>query len=400
MNKKLLFLSPFFYPEPISTGKYNSFLARSIVESGKDVIVGCSHPLYPDWKPSISTESFKGAEIIRGGSCIKYPRSAMARRLVLELWFTLHAISVVLKVRKKIDSIVVVFPPSLFFCLIRLVLPSNVRRIGIVHDLQGILGLTGGGLAKRILSKIVTYVEKAGFSACDKLVLLSEAMKRNVVCGYGIDPNKCLVHYPFVTEAIDNDNKMRNVLEKCLPVNFKHVIYSGALGEKQDPENLLGMFTKLVATRKDIVCHIFSRGPLFEQLQCALPPDIKDRILFHDLVDEADLPELFARSTVQVIPQKVGTSGGAFPSKLPNLLASGVPVFAVTDEGSELSKLLAESGIGVCRHSWELDSVVATLSSFVDQVSQSSNFERATKIKSFVNKYFNVDNLVKELEAV
>jgi colanic acid biosynthesis glycosyl transferase WcaI len=398
--RKTLILSPFFYPEPISTGKYNSFLAHAIIESGREVIVGCSHPLYPDWVPSYTSESLAGAEIIRGGSNLKYPKSAVARRLVLEIWFSMHSIAVVFKVRKKIDSVIVVFPPSLFFYLIRFILPRTVRRIGIVHDLQGILGLTGDGLAKKIFSKIVTHVEKAGFSSCDRLVLLSEAMKKNVVCGYGVDPDKCSVHYPFVTEDLSGDGKIRNVLDAYLSKQYKHVIYSGALGDKQDPENLLGMFVKLVSIRHDIVCHIFSRGPLFDKLQSTLNPTLKNKILFHDLVGEIDLPELFERSTVQVIPQKAGTSCGAFPSKLPNLLASGVPVFAVTDADSELSKLLEESGFGAFSHTWDFDSVVSSLSSFVDKMSTGSNVERAIEVKSFVNKHFNVANLVNELESV
>ena len=156
--RKTLILSPFFYPEPISTGKYNSSLAQAIIESGRKVIVGCSHPIYPDWAPSYTSESLAGAEIIRGGSYLKYPKSAVARRLVLEIWFSMHSIAVVLKVRKKIDSVIVVFPPSLFFYLIRFILPCTVRRIGIVHDLQGLLGLTGDGMAKKIFSKILTHV--------------------------------------------------------------------------------------------------------------------------------------------------------------------------------------------------------------------------------------------------
>jgi hypothetical protein len=82
------------------------------------------------------------------------------------------------------------------------------------------------------------------------------------------------------------------------------------------------------------------------------------------------------------------------------LLASGVPVFAVTDADSELSKLLEESGLGAFSHTWDFDSVVSSLSSFVDKMATGSNVERAIEVKSFVNKHFNVVNLVNELESV
>ncbi len=67
INKRVLFLSPFFYPEMISTGKYNSYLVKVLVNRGYSVDVVASHPLYPDWKPKISKADLQGCTIHRGG---------------------------------------------------------------------------------------------------------------------------------------------------------------------------------------------------------------------------------------------------------------------------------------------------------------------------------------------
>ena len=82
--KKVLIVSPFFSPELISTGKYNTDLAIQIQKQNCQVKVLCSHPLYPDWKPQKSNQMIKGIEIKRGGSWLRYPKNNILRRLLLE----------------------------------------------------------------------------------------------------------------------------------------------------------------------------------------------------------------------------------------------------------------------------------------------------------------------------
>lgn len=61
-RKKILIASPFFYPEPISTGKYSTFLAEKLVEKDHDVTVICS---YPAWQPKFTRKTLAGVRVIR-----------------------------------------------------------------------------------------------------------------------------------------------------------------------------------------------------------------------------------------------------------------------------------------------------------------------------------------------
>lgn len=326
---------------------------------------------------------------------MRYPRAPMGRRLALELWFAAHSLVVVWRLRKQLDRVIAIFPPSLFFYLLRWVLPHGVRRIGIVHDLQGMLGLSGERLVTRWFGRLVRHVETKGFQSCDRLVLLSKAMMGHVVNAYGIDQSRCIVCYPFVTEPEESGDG--ETLAALFDHGFSHVVYSGALGDKQHPFGLLDLFERLASDRPDVVCHIFSRGPIFDQLRSQCDASLKIRIRFHDLVDERDLPELYVRSTIQVIPQKSGTSAGAFPSKLPNLLAAGVPVFAITDQGSELAALLSQSVIGRHCTSWNHDLVLPTLCSFIDEVSKLSRETTKGVASDIVTKHFLVGRTVDSL---
>ena len=87
---KIAFLSPFFWPEPISTGKYNTILAEALVEQGHKVDFFCSHPFYPEWKPIIEAQAHRSVNVIRGGGFLKYSNSQVIKRLTLELLIKLE----------------------------------------------------------------------------------------------------------------------------------------------------------------------------------------------------------------------------------------------------------------------------------------------------------------------
>jgi colanic acid biosynthesis glycosyl transferase WcaI len=107
---KVLLLSPFFFPEQISTGKYNTCLAEALV-----LAVIASTLIYPNWHAEIRKATLPKIEIIRGGSWITYPRSTMLRRTVLELWYAGFALTNYFKLDSRPDIVISIFPPSLFF---------------------------------------------------------------------------------------------------------------------------------------------------------------------------------------------------------------------------------------------------------------------------------------------
>ena len=58
-KKNILIISPFFFPEPISTGKYNTELALALRDKGHNVTFLCFHPFYPNWVIKKSNLSLK-----------------------------------------------------------------------------------------------------------------------------------------------------------------------------------------------------------------------------------------------------------------------------------------------------------------------------------------------------
>ena len=70
-KKNILVLSPFFYPEPISTGKFNTDFVKGLINEGHKITILCFHPFYPAWKVNVSKDLLEGVRIIRGGKMKK-----------------------------------------------------------------------------------------------------------------------------------------------------------------------------------------------------------------------------------------------------------------------------------------------------------------------------------------
>ena len=114
---------------------------------------------------------------------------------------------------------------------------------------------------------------------------------------------------------------------------------------------------------------------------------------FHPLVEERDLPELYARSTIQMSPQADKTEAGALPSKLPNLLAAGVYILAITSLESEVARLLREAGTGCVVERWEEPLFLQRLEEALRQAQAVSPSERRKSAQS-LGARFTIENMV------
>ena len=392
-KNSVLLLSPFFYPEQISTGKYNTALAKALVERSISVRVIASYPLYPEWKPEVCSASLDDIVIHRAGESIHYPKSPYLRRFFLETWFAWHATVKSWRYRANTQYVVPIFPPSLFFLFVDFILPRSVRRVGIVHDLQGIYAARSRSFALHLVSLTIRLVERRVFRRCDKLIFLSSSMRDSAIKVYKLDALKCVVCYPFVALPASTEF---GVLDSIFPVNMRHVVYSGALGEKQNSDELVNFMEALSISCSDVACHIFSGGPIFENLK-KVQQSKGGKIKFHSLVAEEHLMELYTRSDVQIIPQAPDTANGSLPSKLPNLLFAGTPIFAICDDDSELAKLIRNFDAGFVSSSWTQENLLADMEGFLESLCNQNRSQRIFRNKLFLQSSFTVDQVISEI---
>ena len=239
---------------------------------------------------------------------------------------------------------------------------TKSKKIGIIHDLQTIHLHANGSKLKKLLLEIIKNVERAGFSKCDKLFYLSKEMKKEASIEYKLDETKSEVAYPFIT--ID-DFTCKGKLDKFFDSKYFNVVYSGALGEKQNPQGIYDIASQLVTLNNNVRFIFFSRGPNYIKFKKL---NRNKRIIFNDLVESENLGELLIRSDIQIVPQASGTSKGSLPSKVPNILLSGSMIYAISDENSELQELLSKQQGCIVSNTWDAKKNADSLSSLIKEL--------------------------------
>ena len=387
-KEKILIISPFYFPEPISTGKFNTFIVNALKDRAKEIVVICSHPFYPDWKVHQFNDGSVDVQILRGGKHIIYPENTNLRRIILELWFTFFVVRKFIKLRNEIDIIIEVFPPSLVFFFLRFFIKKKTRVIGMVHDLQEVYALNKKGIINKIVGFFINKIEGSALKSCDKLIFLSNEMKITAQEYYNLKTKKLAVQYPFITLNIDSST---NVLHELLPPNKNHIVYSGGLGEKQNPECLYDLYDYASNQLENTWFHFFSQGPIFNKLKAS---NSNERIKFHSLIKIENLLELYQKSSIQIIPQKPGTSKGSLPSKLPNILVSGCKTFVITDKGSEIERLFQELKLNTVATCWDNKMLFSNLKKILE-----AKEEKDPHQINVAKKLFNIHNHIDEILA-
>lgn len=363
----------------------------ALVAEGHHLTVICSHPVYPSWRVQWTSQNLDSIKIIRGGDRVIYPRSTIFRRAVLEIWYSFFVIFQFVKLKNKFDYIVVVMPPSLYVFFLGFFNNKKTKIIGVIHDLQGLHASTSDSLLGKVIKRLIKLIESRSFSLCYRLIFLSNRMARLAEKEYQLSESKCLVRYPFVT--IDGSHCIENAnLAKLFPDGHHQVVYSGALGIKQNPEQLYQFMANLNQCNKKIICHIFSAGPNFDQLK--MQYQTLNYVNFHDLVDLTDLSELYMRSSIQIIPQAFGTEDGSLPSKLPNLLFAGVPILAVCESGSEVAEIVRKLNAGIVVSNWNMDEFAAGIDTLLVTICAEPRIHRRLRAEKFIEEKFGLNGLI------
>ncbi len=397
-QQQIIFVSPFFYPELISTGKANQHLAEAFVAEGHGVTAVCSHPLYPSWLPVFSDAQLDGVKILRGGAGVRYPKAMPLRRVVLEAWFASYALRRAWALRKNTDVAIGILPPSLFAWCLDSLLPKRVRRVAVIHDLQGVLAAQKQSLPRRMIIGLIHAVESRVFRSQDLCIFFSGDMARIAQKSYGLDPARVAVQYPFITlpkmRQTGQDSPAAQRLIAMLPPDQLHVIYSGALGYKQNSQQLVAFLQAAARRHPDVEFHVFSGGPFFDELRDRCASLRGPRVQFHPLVEEQDLAELYARSAIQFIPQAEGTEVAALPSKLPNLMAAGVHLLAICSDDGEVGRLIRQAGTGSIAERWDEELFLTRLSEALEIVRWEPASVRRDRVAPLLEQ-FSVVNMVR-----
>ena len=299
-------------------------------------------------KPYRREEKYNGRVIINRFSLYAEGRNPILRAIRYSLCICIHAYKCLRS--KNADVLYIGSTPPINGLLAAFL--KKTKRLSVVYNLQDIFpdSLAGTGLAKRggLLWKIGRVVENITYRNADKIIVISDDFKKNIMAK-GVPEEKIVVVYNWVDEnAVVPVAKEDNPLYDELGINREKfsVVYAGNFGHAQNIDVTIAAAERLKDV-DDIQFLMFGTGGLVEDYKKIAQEKGLKNMFFFPLQPVEKVSQVYSLGDLGVVACKKGLGKGAFPSKTWSIMSAGTPVIANYDEDTDLERLVKDNGLGV-----------------------------------------------------
>ncbi|PNG27324.1 WcaI family glycosyltransferase [Methylocella silvestris] len=350
---KILIIGENYAPEMTGVGRFTGEIGAYLAACGYDVAVVAAPPHYPGWsvKPPFhagryARETRDGVAVLR---CPILLRADMRGvwRLIAPVSFAMTAAPVALwQIVTQRPDVILCVEPTLAAAPIGLIGKLFGARVLLhVQDLEVDAAFAVGHLQGGALKKAIFAVESWLLRGFDGLVTISSQMRKRLI-EKGVAADRIGIVRNWVDldqiRPLEGDNGFR--AELGLGAADFVILYAGNIGAKQALEVVLDA-ARALAGVKTIHFVIAGDGP--EKARLMRDYGGLANVHFLPLQPEARLCELLNLADLHVLPQARGAADLVLPSKLGGMLASGKPVLATADAGTELFEVLQGAAIVV-----------------------------------------------------
>lgn len=250
---------------------------------------------------------------------------------------------------KEIDIIYLVSTPPIQGVLGALL--KKIKKVPFVYNLQDIFpdSLVGTGLAKKggLLWKIGRVIENFTYRNADKIIVISEGFKKNIMAK-GVPEEKIVVVYNWVDEeAVKHVPREENKLfdKYGLDRSKFYVTYSGNIGLTQNMDMLLEVAKELEA-ESDIHFVLIGEGAYKEKVKEIIQEKQIRNVTLLPFQAYEDISHVFSLGDVGLVISKPGVGENSVPSKTWSILSASRPVLVNFDE-NELKDIVEKHQCGV-----------------------------------------------------
>ena len=250
---------------------------------------------------------------------------------------------------KDIDLIYVASTPPTQGALAALV--KKFKRVPFVYNLQDIFpdSLAGTDLAKKggMLWKIGRVIENFTYRNADKIIVISEDFKKNIMAK-GVPEEKIVVVYNWVDQnaVMDIPRSENKLFDKYgLDRSKFYITYNGNIGLTQNMDMLLEV-AKALEANEDIQFVLVGNGAYLEQVQQIIKDRNIGNVTLIPFQPYEDISHVFSLGDVSLVISKPGVGANSVPSKTWSIMSASRPVLANFDE-NELKTIIERNNCGI-----------------------------------------------------
>lgn len=351
---RILFLSAYNFPEEVSSSHMSRNRNQAFADAGfyMDVYTptptrGVSKETREKYKKIKEEVLYDGHMIIHRFALFSEGKNSIQRAVRYICAFVLHFISGFKA--KDIDLIYLASTPPIQGVLGGIL--KKIKKVPFVYNLQDIFpdSLAGTGLAKKggLLWKIGRVIENFTYRNADKIIVISEDFKRNIMAK-GVPEEKIVVVYNWVDEeAVKHvpreDNKLFDLYG--LDRSKFYITYCGNIGLTQNMDMLLDV-AKELENEPNIQFVLIGEGAYKEQVKVIIKEKNIKNVTLLPFQPYEDISHVFSLGDAGLVISKPGVGENSVPSKTWSILSASRPVLANFDE-NELKSIIDKNKCGI-----------------------------------------------------
>ena len=344
----LWILTEVYYPEVISTGHYLTAIAEGLAaDQTVKVITGQPKHMSRGLRAA-KRETLNGVEIFRvAGTTLD--KDFLPFRLLNMLTIGLSIFFRSLSLFRNGDRVMVVTaPPSLpvttaIACLIR----GASYTLCVQDSYPEILVAVGAAKPDSLFVRFVNHANRFVYKHASKIIVMGRDMNELFARKtYGLD-------IPIVTipnwadlESIQPQPREQNELLTELGIADKFVfMYAGNIGHPTDIETIAAA-AHILLDQKQFHFVFIGAGAKKAWLEKTVAERRLSNVTILDYRPRSEQIVFLNACDVGLVALIEGMWGTAMPSRTYNIMAAGKPILALTDEGSELARVIDEDDVG------------------------------------------------------
>lgn len=347
-RNRLWILTEVYYPEEISTGYYMTSIAEGLA-ADRDVVVLTGQPKHMSRGLVAPKHEYRNSvEIIRTrGTTLN--KNILLFRLINMLTIGISTFfQSVRRFRKGDHVLVVTAPPSLPVTTTLAALIKGSSFTLLVQDsYPEILIAVGAAKANSSFVNVVNFFNRWVYKYASNIIVMGRDMKELFVKKTaGLDIPIITIPNWADLESVRPTPRGNNRLLKELGISDKFVfMYAGNIGHPTDVETLIECAARLI-DREEFHFVFIGDGAKKKWLENRVNELSLKNVTILDYRPREEQIVFLNACDVGLVALIKGMWGTAMPSRTYNIMASGKPILALTDDGSELARVIDEDDIG------------------------------------------------------
>lgn len=373
MNKKIVFVVNYFYPDPASTAQLITELCLALQDQFQITVIAAQPGGYFGESTQstrlFETDTLQKIRVIRLGLPRVNKSSKLSRVKYIFTYFILANIALIRE--KSVDIIYTISTPPVLGGLIGTIgkLVKRTKHVYNIQDFNPEQAAAAQFVKNKAVLRIAEAVDKFSCKHADRVVVVGHDMVNTLRNRFN---NKAMPKYEVINNWTDEDEivplekserhvarflEENGLLEKFI------VMYSGNIGLYYDLENIVKI-TKQFSNVRDLAFVFIGEGAVKKKMQEFVTHEDIDNVLFLPYQPKDFIKYSLNAADIHLVINQKGIKGVSVPSKIYGVMAAGKPILGVLERDSEAERLITASNCGLVVEPKDYEGICDLIKSF------------------------------------